>query len=128
MSNMSKPKPTDIDGYLRNSRPEVRGILTQMRTTIQRAAPGAQEAIRCGVPTFIQGGVLVYFASFRNQIGFYPMPSAIEEFKEHLSLYKSGKGSVQFPLNRPLPFDLIEQIVQFRVKEVCGQFSCERKK
>lgn len=103
-------------------------MLAQIRAAIQKAAPGAHEAIRYGVPTFIQGGILVHFAVFRNHIGFYPTPSAIDAFKEHLSPYKSAKGSVQFPLNRPLPLALIEQIVQFRVREVCGLPSRVRRK
>lgn len=102
-------------------------MLQQMRAAIQRAAPGAYEAIKYGVPTFIQGGILVHFAAFKNHIGFYPTPSGIQAFREQLAPYKSSKGSVQFALNRPLPTDLIEQIVRFRVIEVCGRSLPQRR-
>jgi uncharacterized protein YdhG (YjbR/CyaY superfamily) len=88
---------------------------------IRKAAPGATEAIKYGIPTFVLGENLVHFAAFKKHIGFYPTPSAITAFRDKLSVYKSAKGSVQFPLESPMPLKLIEQIVRFRVKEVLGK-------
>jgi uncharacterized protein YdhG (YjbR/CyaY superfamily) len=88
-----------------------------MRQTIREAAPGATEAISYRMPTFKLNGNLVHFAAFKNHIGFYPTPSAIERFKEELSPYKWAKGSVQFPLDKPVPYALVKKIVTFRVKE-----------
>ena len=89
-----------------------------MRQTIRRAAPEAEEAIAYQMPTFrLNGKNLVHFAAFKNHIGFYPTPSGIEAFKKELSSYKGAKGSVQFPLNKPIPYDLVKKIVMFRVKE-----------
>ena len=85
--------------------------------TIREAAPEAREAISYRMPTFKLNGNLVHFAAFKNHIGFYPTPSGIEQFKKELSLYKWAKGSVQFPLDKPIPFDLVKKIVIFRVKE-----------
>jgi uncharacterized protein YdhG (YjbR/CyaY superfamily) len=88
-----------------------------MRQTIRKAAPEAIEAISYQMPAFKLNGNLVYFAAFKNHIGFYPTPSGIESFTEELSPYAKGKGSVQFPLDKPIPYDLVEKIVLFRVKE-----------
>jgi uncharacterized protein YdhG (YjbR/CyaY superfamily) len=93
-------------------------VLTQVRTIVRDAAPGATETISYAIPTFdLNGRHLVHFAGYAHHIGFYPIPSAAEAFKEELSIYKSGKGSVQFPLDRPMPTDLIRRIVEFRVEE-----------
>ena len=97
----------------------VQKILQKIRTIVQLAAPGATEAIKYQIPTFVLIGNLVHFAAFANHIGFYPTPSGIEKFKNELSPYKSAKGSVQFPLNQAIPFSLIKKIVKFRVKESC---------
>ena len=89
-----------------------------MRETIQKAAPTAKEAILYAIPTFKLNGNLVHFAAFKNHIGFYPGgTSAIQTFKEELAPYKQGKGSVQFPLDKPIPFELVKKIVKFRVKQ-----------
>ncbi len=89
-----------------------------MRTTIKKAAPGAVEVISYQMPTFkLKGKNLVYFAAFKNHIGFYPVPSGVAAFKKELSPYKQGKGSVQFPFDKPVPYDLVRRIVQFRAKE-----------
>ena len=89
-----------------------------MRQTIKKAAPEAVEAISYQMPTFkLNGKNLVYFAAFKNHIGFYPIPSGIEAFKKELSSYKQGKGSVQFPIEKPIPYDLVKEIVIFRMKE-----------
>ena len=112
-----KEEYTTIDEYIRTFPPGVQRILQKMRQTIQEAAPGATEAISYRMPTFKLNGNLVHFAAFKNHIGFYPTPSAIERFKEELSPYKWAKGSVQFPLDKPVPYALVKKIVTFRVKE-----------
>lgn len=107
-----------IDEYIKTFPKDVRGILEQMRQTIRTAAPEAVEAISYQMPTFkLNGKNLVHFAAFKNHIGFYPIPSGIEAFKKELSAYKQGKGSVQFPLDKPVPYGLVEKVVRFRVKE-----------
>jgi uncharacterized protein YdhG (YjbR/CyaY superfamily) len=112
-----KEEYTTIDEYIRTFPAGVQSILQKMRQTIREAAPGATEAINYRMPTFKLNGNLVHFAAFKNHIGFYPTPSAIERFKEELSPYKWAKGSVQFPLDKPVPFALVKKIVTFRVKE-----------
>src|SRR5918992_6411870 len=112
--------PTDvttIDQYIQEFPPEVKAILSELRSTIRQAAPQAAEKISYGVPTFYLNGNLVHFAAFKHHIGFYPGPSGIAHFKKELAKYKSAKGSVQFPLDEPLPLQLIAKIVAFRVGE-----------
>jgi uncharacterized protein YdhG (YjbR/CyaY superfamily) len=107
-----------IDEYIAIFPKDVQVILRKMRQTIRDAAPGAAEAISYQMPTFkLNGRNLVHFAAFKSHIGFYPIPSGIEAFKAELSPYKQGKGSVQFPLDKPIPYDLVERIVRYRVKE-----------
>jgi len=97
---------------------DVQHILEKMRETIQQTAPEAVEAISYQMPTFkLNGKNLVHFAAYKNHIGFYPIPSGIEAFKQELSPYKQGKGSVQFPIDKPIPYDLVEKIVKYRAKE-----------
>jgi uncharacterized protein YdhG (YjbR/CyaY superfamily) len=113
-----RTKAGDIDEYIRSFPPDVREVLERMRRTVREAAPGAGEAIRYGIPTFRLDGVnLVHFAAFPGHIGFYPTPAAIAAFSRELAPYRQGKGSVQFPLGRPVPWDLVERIVRFRVGE-----------
>lgn len=107
----------DIDSYIASFPEETRKLLQQLRITISKAAPEAKETINYGMPTFALKGNLVHFAAFESHIGFYPTPSGIEAFKKELSGYEGAKGSVQFPLSKPIPFDLISKIVKFRVKE-----------
>lgn len=106
-----------IDEYIDIFPDDIQSVLKKLRQTIRKAAPEAEEAISYQMPTFKLNGNLVHFAAFKNHIGFYPIPSGIEAFKNELSPYKSAKGSVHFPLNKPIPFDLVEKIVIFRVKE-----------
>jgi uncharacterized protein YdhG (YjbR/CyaY superfamily) len=108
---------TAVDQYIQAHSEHVRGLLTELRDAIRRAAPDATEKISYGVPTFYYHGNLVHFAAFKNHIGFYPTPSGIEAFKGELQGYKGAKGSVQFPLDQPMPLDLIARIVQFRANE-----------
>jgi len=114
---MKRRESATIDEYIKGCEADLRPILSQLRSTIRKAAPSATEKISYGIPTFYQDGNLVHFALFRNHIGFYPTPSAIETFQKELKGYKSAKGSVQFPLSEPLPLKLITRMVKFRVKE-----------
>lgn len=109
--------PATIDEYIAGFSPDVQAILQKIRETIQDAAPEATEAIKYQMPTFVLNGNLVHFGAFKHHIGFYPVPSGIEKFKKELSKYKGAKGSVQFPLDEPMPYALIGRIVKFRVKE-----------
>jgi uncharacterized protein YdhG (YjbR/CyaY superfamily) len=109
--------PATMDEYIRGFPKDVQAILAKIRETIRVAAPDAQETISYQMPTFVLHGNLVHFAAYRNHIGLYPLPSGIEHFEQELSVYKKGKGSIQFPLDKPIPYDLIARIVQFRVKE-----------
>jgi uncharacterized protein YdhG (YjbR/CyaY superfamily) len=106
-----------MDEYINTFPEDVRRILNELRQTIKEAAPEAQETINYQIPTFALNGNLVHFAAFENHIGFYPTPSGMEAFEKELSGYKSAKGSVQFPIDEPLPLPLIRRIVEYRVKE-----------
>jgi uncharacterized protein YdhG (YjbR/CyaY superfamily) len=106
-----------IDEYIKTFPPEIQSILEKMRLTIRKAAPEATEAISYRMPTFKLNGNLVHFAAYKQHIGFYPTPSGIEAFKTELSPYEGARGSVRFPLDKPIPFDLVARIVIFRVKE-----------
>jgi len=114
---MDEQKPNTIDEYIEAFPADVQEKLRQLRETIQAAAPEATEKISYQMPTFYLNGNLVHFAAFKNHIGFYPTPSAMEQFKDRLSIYKQGKGSVQFPLDEPLPLKLITEMVHVRVLE-----------
>ena len=124
----SPTEPKTIDEYIAGFPEDVQKILEKVRMTIKEAAPGAQETIKYQMPTFTLNGNLVYFAGFKNHIGFYPIPTGIEKFKKELSVYKQGKGSVQFPLNQPIPYDLIRKIVKFRVRENLEKAKAKSKK
>jgi len=106
-----------IDGYIKTFPEDIQSILGKMRQTIRKAAPEAVEAISYQIPTFKLNGNLVHFAAFKKHIGFYPTSSGIEAFKKELSPYKGARGSVQFPIDKPIPYDLVKKIVIFRVKE-----------
>jgi uncharacterized protein YdhG (YjbR/CyaY superfamily) len=108
---------TSIDEYIATFPEEVQRKLKEIRAVIKAAASDATEKISYQMPTFFLKGNLVYFAAFKNHIGFYPEPRGIEEFKDELSVYGNGKGSVRFPMDEPLPLDLISRIVKFRVAE-----------
>ena len=105
-----------IDEYISGSPKDIQLMLQQIRATIAKSAPGAEEAIKYAIPTFVLNGRnLVHFAAFKNHIGFYPTPTGIESFQKELSKYKQGKGSVQFPLDEPMPLALITKIVKFNM-------------
>jgi uncharacterized protein YdhG (YjbR/CyaY superfamily) len=118
----------NIDEYIAGFPPDVQAILQQVRMTIRAAAPDAEETISYQMPTFTLKGILVHFAGHKNHIGFYPTPSGIEKFKDELSAYKGAKGSVQFPLDKPIPLDLIAEIVRFRVRENLQKAEAKKKK
>lgn len=106
-----------IDEYISTFPEDVQSILNQLRQAVKETAPEAEETINYQMPTFTLNGNLVHFAAFKTHIGFYPTPSGIEAFKRELAPYKMAKGSVQFPIDQPLPLPLIRRIVAFRVKE-----------
>ena len=115
---MSRKIAKDMDDYISWFPKEAQTLLQQLRNTIKKAAPGAEERISYGIPAFnLNNRYLIYFAGFKNHVSVYPAPRQSEEFKEKLAKYKGGKGTVQFPLDKPLPFGLITQIVKFKVKE-----------
>lgn len=117
MEGMKKTTLKSIEEYILQFSPEVQETLKMLRKVIKESAPDAEEKISYQMPAFALHGILVYFAAFKNHIGFYPTASGIEAFKHRLSAYKSGKGSVQFPLDQPLPYELIREIVKFKVAE-----------
>ena len=114
----SSKKPTTIDEYIAAFPKEIQSRLEAMRQTIHKAAPQAEETISYGMPTFRLKNNLVYFGAAKNHIGFYPTAAPIEAFKEKLSPYASSKGTLQFPFDQPIPFDLVTEIVKFRVEQV----------
>ena len=116
-SNIMKTTFKNIDEYITAQTPEVQILLEQMRQNIKNAAPQAEEVISYNMAAFKYHGIMVYFAAYKNHIGFYATPTGNSEFKEELSIYKQGKGSVQLPLTQSLPLDLISRIVAFRVKK-----------
>ena len=106
-----------IDEYIASFPKDIQIILEELRQAIREAAPTAEETISYQMPAFRLNGFLVYFAEFKNHIGFYPTPSAIDAFEEELSLYEVSKGTIRFPINDPITFDLIKKIVKYRVRE-----------
>ncbi|WP_298393112.1 DUF1801 domain-containing protein [Flavobacterium sp.] len=112
-------KPRSTDEYLATFSEERKVLLQQVRETIKNVAPETEETISYGMPAYkLNGKALVYFAAYNNHIGFYAIPTGHSKFDEKLSNYRQGKGSVQFPINEPLPLELITEIVQFRITEV----------
>ena len=109
--------PKSFEEYFFRFPAEVQVKLEELRQTISKAAPGAEEVISYKMPAFKYHGMLIYFAAYKNHIGFYATPTGHTAFKKELSVYKEGKGSVQFPLDQPLPLGLVSKIVKFRVKE-----------
>lgn len=120
--------PQTIDQYIADFPEDIQKILQKIRATIRKAAPGAAEAIKYQMPTFVLDGNLVHFAAFKHHIGFYPVPTGIEKFKKELSIYRTAKGSAQFPLDQPIPYGLITKIVKFRVKENLARAAAKGKK
>jgi uncharacterized protein YdhG (YjbR/CyaY superfamily) len=112
-----RAKPKNIDEYIASFSPDVQAILEEIRLTIRNAAPGAQETISYNIPTFTLNGALVYFAAFKKHVGFYPPVRGDARLERAISIYAGPKGNLQFPLDQPIPYGLIERIVKFRVKQ-----------
>jgi uncharacterized protein YdhG (YjbR/CyaY superfamily) len=119
--------PKTIDEYIAGFPHDIQEILKKIRMAIRKAAPDAEETIKYQIPTFTLKGNLVHFAAFKKHIGFYPAPTGIEKFKNELSGYEGAKGSVKFPLDKPIPFDLISKIVKFRVRENLDRAAKQKK-
>lgn len=113
--------PKTIDEYIAACPPDVRESLQQIRATIRKAAPGAQEAIKYQIPTFTLHGNLISFAAYKGHIGLYPAPTGSARFNEELTVYRTEKSTVRFPLDKPIPFDLVAQMVDLRVKDNLGR-------
>lgn len=124
----AQASPKTIEEYIAGFPPEVQQILQQIRATIRKAAPDAEEAIKYRIPTYVLNGNLVHFGAFKKHVGFYPTPSGIEAFKMELSRYEGAKGSVQFPFDKPMPLALISKIVKFRVKESQEKVAAKKRK
>ena len=114
---MDKTRPKTIDDYISDYPEDVQKLLQKLRVTIRKAAPKATEKISYSMPAFYQNGTLVWFAAFKEHIGFYPTPSAITAFKKSLSKYEVAKGTIRFPMDKPLPLSLVSRIVKYRVAE-----------
>jgi uncharacterized protein YdhG (YjbR/CyaY superfamily) len=123
----ARATPQNIDEYIASFSPEIRAILESIRLTIRRAAPGAQETISYRIPAFKQEGILVYFAAFKKHIGLYPPVRGDEGLEKAISIYAGKKGNLQFPLDQPIPYRLIERIVRLRVKQNMAKARAARK-
>jgi uncharacterized protein YdhG (YjbR/CyaY superfamily) len=123
-----KNKAATVDEYIAGFPKEIQQLLQALRATIKRAAPNAEEIISYQMPAYKYHGMLVYFAGFKNHIGFYATPTGHAAYKKELSVYKEGKGSVQFPHHQPLPLSLISRIVKFRMKENLERENVKKKK
>jgi uncharacterized protein YdhG (YjbR/CyaY superfamily) len=118
---MMNPTLKTIDAYIEQQPNSVQMKLKKLRALIKKLAPKATEAIKYGMPAFVLGKNLVYFAAFKSHIGFYPTPGPIIAFKKELAGYKTSKGAIQFPIDEPVPMALVEKIVKFRVKEITAR-------
>lgn len=128
MMQTSRSTPNTIDEYIAGFPEAVQRLLEQMRRAIREAAPQAREAIKYRMPTFVFHGNLVHFAAFKQHIGFYPTPSGIEAFEQELSAYERSKGTIRFPLDKPIPYDLVRKIVELRVRENLEREAARRKR
>ena len=120
--------PRTIDEYIAGFPPDIQAILEKIRTTIRKAAPQAEEAIGYRMPTFKLYGNLVHFAAYAHHVGFYPTSSGIERFSRELSRFKTSRGTIQFPLDDPIPYELIARITRFRVEENRTRVESKKKK
>jgi len=112
---------SEVEKYIATFPVEVQALLHQIRSVIKEKAPDATETIKYAMPTYVLKENLIHFAGYKNHIGFYPTPSGIETFKNEIAEYKWSKGAVQFPIDKPLPLDLIGRIVAYRVNEVINK-------
>jgi uncharacterized protein YdhG (YjbR/CyaY superfamily) len=120
---MKPVKAESTDAYIDAQPPKVRELMQQIRKAVREAAPKAEETVSYGMPALRQSGVLVYYAAFKDHLSFFPTGSGVEAFKDKLKGYKTSKGTIQLPLDKPLPLDLIKEIVRFRVKENSAKLS-----
>lgn len=123
-----QPIAGDIDGYIAAFPTDVRASLQKLRQTIRKAAPGATEKISYQIPTFALEGNLVHFAAYQKHLGFYPGASAIREFEDQLGGYEVAKGTVQFPLGKPVPAGLVARMVKFRLRENLARAALKKRK
>jgi uncharacterized protein YdhG (YjbR/CyaY superfamily) len=121
-------KPADTDSYIASFPKETQKLLQQLRKAIQEAAPKAEEYIGYGMPAYKQNGPVVYFAGYEHHIGFYPTGSGIAAFTKEIEKYKSSKGAVQFPLDKPIPVTLIKKMVKFKIAENAAKAELKKKK
>ncbi len=126
--NPDPAAPTTVDEYIAGFPPDIQAILQKVRMTVRKAAPDAEETIKYRMPTFTLKGNLVHFAAFKNHIGFYPTPTGTAHFKQQLAAYEGAKGSIRFPLDKPIPYALIGRIVKFRGKENLARAAAKEKK
>jgi uncharacterized protein YdhG (YjbR/CyaY superfamily) len=124
-----QPAPKNIDEYIAAFPNDIQEILEKIRMTIKKAAPTAEETISYEMPTFnLKGKYLIYFAAYKKHIGLYPVPTGDAEFNEEISIYQTGKGTLQFPLDKPIPYKLISKIVKLKVKENLARAAAKGKK
>jgi uncharacterized protein YdhG (YjbR/CyaY superfamily) len=121
-------KPTDIDGYISQFTADVQAVLKKVRETIRKAAPDAKEVISYQMPAFKQHGILVYFAAWKEHIGLYPPITGDKALEKAVARYAGPKGNLQFPLDEPIPYDLIERIVKLRVKQDNEKAAAKKKR
>lgn len=127
MKTTSAPK--NIDEYIAGFPDEVQAILQKIRSTIRKAAPNAEETISYKMPTFnLNGHYLVYFAAYKKHVAIYPVPAGDEKFNQEISAFQSGKGTLQFPLDQPIPYRLISKVVKFSVQDNLAKAAAKRKK
>jgi uncharacterized protein YdhG (YjbR/CyaY superfamily) len=127
MNSRIAPAKT-VNEYIQRYPAAIQPVLQKIRKTIKKTAPAAKEVISYNIPGYMYHGVLIYFAAFKNHISVYPAPRSSAEFKKELSVYKGGKGTVQFPIGEPVPFDLITRITQFRIKDNEARVAARKKK
>jgi uncharacterized protein YdhG (YjbR/CyaY superfamily) len=124
----SQESPTDIEGYITAFPAEIQEILQKIRATIRKAAPRAQETIKYGMPTYALDGNLVHFAAFKKHIGLFPPVKSDAEFRRAVAAYEGPKGNLRFPLDEPIPYELISRMVKIRVKETLAKAESKRTK
>lgn len=122
-----KAEPKDVEDYIAAFPQEIQEILQKIRMTIREAAPEAEETIKYQMPTFVLGSNLAHFAAFKNHIGFYPAPRGIEELEDEVAAYRGAKSSLRFPLDKPIPYDLIGRIVKLRAERSLEKAALKRK-
>lgn len=124
----NRPPAQTIDDYIAGFPPDVQKMLEKIRQTIRKAAPKAEEGISYQIPVFKLEGNMIFFAAYKKHVSVYPAPRASQEFKAELAAYEGGKGTVQFPLDKPIPYDLIARITKFRVKDNLARAAAKSKK